>query len=204
MAPQVPPQNIPAPDPAEVARKRAAQEQHEFASKLDALISRMERDDGIFDSWITTLPVTEHRYSEVTMRMKNYLERERQLAGDPRAFAARSQISAVIGQGPPKTEQIHNQVQSAQWNFENNAGPLMQQIVNYQNTCVELRAKISANPNEEAAQTVETKCATLQNVVPPFKARYDTVSQGLARAEATYQRERQVQEQLVNEAYRIQ
>ncbi|MGH6875831.1 MAG: hypothetical protein ACREHV_00475 [Rhizomicrobium sp.] len=196
--------SAPAPNPAAVALQRMAQQQRQFVSQLDALNHRMKHDDGVFDNWITMLPITEHQYSEITTQMEKYLERERELAGDPRTFAARSQISVAMEQGPLKTDQIHNQVQPAQWNFANNGGPLMQQIKSYQNACDEIRSKASDEPVGQAAQAVEATCTTFQSALPPFKARYEAVSQGLARAEATYQRERQVQEQLINAAYQLQ
>lgn len=204
MAPQVLPQSIPAPDPAEVARQRAAQQEREFAVRLDNIISRMERDDAILDNYIGMLPITEQNYSAITTQMQRYLERERELAGNPRASVARSQISVAMVQGPIKTEQLHNQVQPTQWNFENSGAPLMQQIISYQNACDKFRKKISDKPVDTAAQTLEIACATLQNALMGFKPRYDALSQGFTRAEATYQRERQVQEQLVNEAFQLQ
>lgn len=204
MAPQVSPQSIPAPDPAGVARQRTAQQEREFAVQLDNIISRMERDDAILDNYIRMLPITEQNYSAITTQMQRYLERERELAGNPKASVARSQISVAMGQGPIKTERLHNQVQPAQWNFENSGAPLMQQIISHQNACDGFRKKISDKPVDPAAHTLETACARLQNAAMAFKPRYDALSQDFTRAEATYQRERQAQEQLVTEAFQLQ
>lgn len=91
-----------------------------------ALTPKIEKFNVAAPVVLEKLVPIENRYRAITAKMADLLSRKRQLAGsvDFRVGLVRNQISTAMMQGPIALNQIHNDIQSTQWDFDTNVVPL--------------------------------------------------------------------------------
>lgn len=185
------------------AREKAAQQERDFVNGLEALVRRMDHFDSAVNSILGKVPAAEQRYHAITAQMRENLRKERSLAGNPNAGVARSQISIAINQGSIATDQLHNEVQPTQWDYENNAVPLMKQAAAAETTC---RGLQNGTGDDLASQTDarNAACKQLLDAGGRFKPKFDAFSQNLKHLEEVYQQEHTAQVQLINDATRLE
>ena len=131
--------------------------------------------------------------------MTEYLQRERTLAGNQNAVVARGQLSGAIDQAAIATEQLHNSVRPTQWDFRNNAEPLMNQVAAATNAC-------QTETNDSTSVDTQARRETCQRVLdaaPNFKQQFHALAKNLAHIEEVYQQEHATQKQLAAEADHI-
>lgn len=178
------------------AQEEAARKEREIVAGLSALVQRMERFDTAASVVVAKVPGVEQHYQAITAQMNKYLEQERSLSGNPNAAVARGQIDITINQGTIATEQLHNNVQPSQWDFENNAQPLMRQVSTAEKAC----QADDGTLNGDQPQARRDACGKLLEAVPHFKQQYEALARSFTHLEDVYKQERATQQQLVSEA----
>jgi hypothetical protein len=113
-------QNILAAKAAAQSRQRTEDAQQNFVSQIDMLIGNMQRFDSEADVHLNRFPNVEKGYQAITAKMNGYVERERQLAGNPNASNTRYQLSNAATQASFVTNQVPYQGESLQSTFDNN------------------------------------------------------------------------------------
>lgn len=182
------------------ARKKAAQKERDFIAGLDQLVGRMKRFNAAADARLDKLPAAAQRYQTITLKMREYLNRERQLAGNPNSSVARGQISVAISQGSVATDQVHAEIQSVQWDFQANAEPLMKLGTESEQSC----RSTADNPVPLEAEAWNSACLRLLDANVLYRQKFDAVARILAHLEEVYQQERKNQDQLVRASQQIE
>lgn len=182
------------------AREKAARQKQALIAQLGQLVSRMEHFNVAADTQLRKLPTAEQRYHAITSKMEDYLKRERQLAGNPKASFTRGRISFAINQGTFASNHLHSEVQSAQWNFNTSATPLMKQAIRDEQVCQATHPSTSDNSTSSEDEAWNSVCLKFRDAFTPYKKKYDAVASSLAHLELVYQKERKHQEQLVQDA----
>lgn len=99
--------------------------------------------------------------------MNEYVNRERQLATNPNAEVARSQLAVKAMQVSFAAEQIHDQAQSLQWTIPYNIQPVVSQLNGLEQTCREF-----VRPDDWPQARIEVyknACHNLSNGVGDFR-----------------------------------
>lgn len=186
------------------AREAAAKEERDFIAGLDRLVGRMERFNAAADTHLGKLPAAEHRYQAITFKMGEYLNRERQLAGNQGTSMKRGQISFAISRGSFATDQVHAEVQSVQWNFQANAQPLMKLVTESEQSCHRAHRSTADNPVSPDAEAWNSACLKLLDADASYRQKFDAMAHILAHLEEVYQQERKNQNRLVRESQQIE
>lgn len=186
------------------ARKKTAQKERDFIAGLDQLVSRMEHFNAAADVRLDKLPAAEQRYQAITFKMREYLNRERQLVGNPNASVARGEISVAISEGAVTADEVHTEVQSVQWDFQANAQPLMKQVTAAEQSCHRAHRSTADNPVPPEAEAWNSACLRLLDADSLYRKKFDALAHLLARLEEVYQQERKNQDQLVRASQQIE
>jgi hypothetical protein len=128
-------QNIIAAKTAAMSRERAEQAQKNFVAQIDQLITKMQQFDSAADVHLGRFPNVEKSYQAITAKMNGYVERERQLAGNPNASNTRHQLSNAATQASFVTDQVHNQGESLQSTFDMNVKPIAAEVTTFEQRC---------------------------------------------------------------------
>jgi hypothetical protein len=186
-------QNIIAAKTAAESRERTEQAQRNFVSQVDVLIGNMQRFDSEADVHLSRFPNVEKGYQAITVKMNGYVERERQLAGNPNASNTRSQLSNAATQASFVTDQVHNQGESLQSTFDNNVKPIAAEVTTFEQRC-------------QTAEVDATKaaCARLVNAAPLFHEKYNAMLAGFTHLEQVYTNESKAQQALLQTADKLQ
>lgn len=68
----------------------------------------------------------------ITTKVSDYVTPEPQLASNPNASVARSQLSVAATQASPMTDQLHFQVQSLETSLQTNVQPMLSQAAAFE------------------------------------------------------------------------
>ena len=182
---------------------RTMEAQRRFVSEIDQLIGQMQQFDSQADVHLGRFPGAEKAYEGITAKVSAYVERERQLSGNPNAAVPRGQLSVAANQAEIQTEQMHNQGEALQSALETNVKPMAEQAAGFEQQC----HAVSQNPGTltpEEVQRINAACAGLESAAPPFRAKFTAMSAGLSHLEQVYQQERSAQQRLIHESERLQ
>ena len=183
---------------------RAAKSEREFVAGVHQLIDQLNKFKLTANAHITKLPEAEQRYLAITQRMTELLSQERQLAGSPRESVARSQLDVAINQGSVATSQLHVQIQSVQTEYRTRALPLMQQLSRTGQTCHRAHRPTSDNPIQPGNEAWNSTCLALFEAEDSFTPSANQLKDMLAKLEEVYKREQAKQEQILEEAQRLE
>jgi hypothetical protein len=172
----------------------AQQDAAQFVTDVNQLVDRMQRFDLEADAHLQKFPNAEKRYQDITAKMTEYVERERQLAGNPNAATARGQIAVVVNQGALQTEQLHIQQQTLQTSLDTNVKPILNELSAMERRC---RGNTSTSDVTDA-------CGHLESADGPFRQKYDATVAGLEHIEQVYQREHNTQQELIQKAQSLE
>jgi len=185
------------------AQKRREKQRQDFVSATEKLIFRIQHFEAASDALRPKLPNVERQYHAISSSMYAYYNRERGLAGNPGAGFARGQIAVAISQASLATDQIHNQVQTTQWDFENNIVPLAKQVGEMEQTCHAAHPSTPDNPIPPSAEEWNSVCLRLRKNDGGFRRAYDATAKALGNIEAVYRQEHKYQQGLVEASSRI-
>jgi hypothetical protein len=133
--------------------------------------------------------------------MAQYVDRERQLAGNPNASVARSQLVVAANQTSLLTDQIHNQVVPLGWSLQNNIKPIADELSLLEQQCGQ---PAPASSDDTLARTHGAACGRLKDAAAPFRQKFDAMVAGLDHLERVYGDEHGKQQQLLQDAERMQ
>jgi hypothetical protein len=185
----------------EVARLNQARAN--FLAQIDQTIANMGRFDSEADVHLARFPGAAQHYQAITAKMAAYVQRERELVGNPNASVTRGQLSVAVTQGSIATDQMHLQGKSLETALQVDVKPIAEKVETLEQGCSTLAAntdKLSASQNQEDSAA----CERLTEAATPFRQKYDAMAAGLAHLEQVYQDEHGKQQQLLQEAERLQ
>ena len=182
------------------SQQRTLEAQRKFVAEIDQVIGLMQQFDTQADIHLGRFPGAEKAYEEVTARVSRDVERERQLAGNPNAAVARSQLSVAANQASFRTEELHNQGKELETVLETNLKPMGDRAKALQEQC----RTLSLNPGSPAQQDINSACERLGGTWPTFKEKFNAMVSGLSHLEQVYTREQDKQQHLVQESERLE
>jgi len=164
---------------------------------IDQTTAKMGQFDSEADVHLGRFPNAEKTYEGITAKMAQYVDRERQLAGNPNASVARSQLVVAANQASLLTDQLHNQVVPLGWSLQNNVKPIADELSLLEQQCGQ---PVSTSSDDNLLRTRDTACGHLRDAGTPFRQKFNAVSSGLANLEQVYQAERDKQQRLIQSA----
>jgi hypothetical protein len=182
---------------------RLNQARANFLAQIDQIITNMGRFNSEADVHLARFPGAEQRDQAITARIADYVSRERALAGNPNTSVARGQLSVAATQASIATDQMHYQTQSMESSLQMNIKPIADKVATLEEGCRTLAAntdKLSTNQNQEG----HVACERLTEAAIPFRQKYDAIAAGLAHLEQVYADEHGKQQQLLQQAERLQ
>jgi hypothetical protein len=188
---------------AALARENAERSQRNFVQAIDRLIEQMKQFDQQADVHLARFPAVEKQYEAITAKVRDDVERERHLAGNPNASVTRSQLSIAATQVSYATEQLHYEGQS----LESSMAPITNQLLtdgrSYGQVCQALAATPHPNltPEQEGAET--SACDRLRDAIPLFRPKYNAFEGGLTHLEQVYTQEKNAQQALLQTAEKL-
>lgn len=177
---------------ASQAQMQAVNAVGNLVNAIDQTIAKMQTFDTEADVHLARFPGAEKTYQEITAKMAQCVETERQLAGNPNASLTRSRLALDASQASLLTDQVHNQVLSLQSTFRMNVEPIANELAVLEQHCAQ-----PAPTDNTLAQTRGAACGRLSVAAIPFGKKYDAVASGLANLEQVYQSERSKQQRLL-------
>jgi hypothetical protein len=174
-----------------------------FVTTIGQLTERMERFESNADVHLGRFPGAEKGYEGLTARMAEYVAKERQLAGNPDAGYTRGQLSYAVNQVSGQTEQMHYQGETLQSSLESDVKPVADESARLEEQC-QVLALSPGSLNSADLQGVKSACGRLESAVTPFKQKFSAMSDGLAHLEQVYQRERDKQQELIQESEKLE
>lgn len=195
-------QQVLAAQQAAAARQENERILNDFIAMVDQLVNKMQNFTSEADVHLGSFPGAEDRYRAITAKMTEYVNRERQLSGDPSAGVARGQLDLAANQASIDTDQLHNSAQSLRASFESNIQPLTGEAANFEAACRQPVLPGLLTPAQSAARNAA--CERLFRADVPYRQKFEAMTQGLMRLEQTYQQERKAQEGLLQMATRLQ
>lgn len=181
------------------ARMQAVDAVGNLVNAIDQTTSKMRQFDAEADVHLGRFPNAEKTYQGITAKMAQYVDRERQLAGNQNASVARSQLVVAVNQASLMTDQVHNQVVPLGWSLQNNIKPIADAL-----SVLEQHCSQPAPSDETLAGTRDRACGRLRDAAVPFREKYSAVGSGLDHLEQVYQAERNKQQQLLGTAESLQ
>jgi chromosome segregation ATPase len=178
---------------------RAAQAQEHFSSEINRILRQMQDFDANADLHLSRFPGAEERLHAITVKMEEYVNRERQLAEQSKADIARSQLGAALNEGLLATDQLHNSIQSLQQALESDVRPISVEATDLEQDCHHIPAITLRQGEADIAA-----CDQLSRVDRPFREKLNAMTRGLAHLDDVYKRERNIQENLLQAAGRLQ
>lgn len=182
------------------ARLQSAKALQYFVSQTSQTVEEMQSFDSEVEGHLSRLPSFEAKYRAVTERVADYVSRERQSAGDPRASVARGQLGVAANQAAIETYQLHNSEMSFRSSLEGSVQPLIASADGLERAC-----RVAASPGELTPAQDNERTAACQNLsaaIVPFRKEFQAIASGLAHAEQVYVQERSAQQGLLQSANR--
>ena len=178
------------------AQQRTLQANENFIVQVDQLIGQMQRVDVEADVHLGKFPNAEKAYQAITVKVNEYVTRERQLAGKFFRSAERSQLYMVANQLSLNTDQMHYQAQSLESSRETNIAPLVNEATSLEHDCRQ-DGPVSGDLTSLEIEARQSACNRLLTAAPTFHQKYDAVTAGLNNLEAVYRREKDAQQRLL-------
>lgn len=193
-------QSILAAKVAAQSRQRTEDAQRNFVSQIDLLIGNMQRFESEADVHLDRFPNVEKGYQGFTVKMNEFVERERQLAGNPNASNTRSQLVLNANQVVLATDQLHMQGTALQSTLETNVKPM----ANYLSVLEQRCSAVPSDLTPEETDANKAACGRLSNAAAPFSEKYNAIVAGLAHLERVYTNESKAQQTLLQTAEKLQ
>jgi hypothetical protein len=193
-------QSILAAKAAAQSRQRTEDAQKNFVSQIDVLIGNMQRFDSEADVHLGRFPNVEKGYQGFTAKLNEYVERERQLAGNPNASNTRSQLALNANQVVLATDQLHMQGTALQSTLETNVKPMVDYLSVLEQRCSEAPNGLTS----QEAEVNKAACGRLSNAAVPFREKYNATVAGLAHLEQVYTNESKAEQALLQTADKLQ
>jgi hypothetical protein len=195
----------------EIIQARAAHERmakaetalHKFIEHIDKLISQMESFRKSVAANINLYSESQARYRTITAKMQAYLDRERNLAGDPKVAVARSQIAVSISQGEVAMDQAHVKFQAFNMPLLQDNRLIRTQLEESEREC---RGARNPTPSESVSteQTpVNATCLRLIEAAKLYKESVKQIGTAHDQTEAAYSTEHQRQSAILSDANRL-
>lgn len=187
---------------ASATRQRVAQAQKSFVSGIDTIVRRMQEFASEADSHLSRFPGAEDRYHAITVKMTEYVNRERQLAGNRNETVTRGQLAVAVNQESIGTDQLHNSVQSLQSSLRSSVQPISVAATDLEQGCRHANAPRDLTPAQIEARSAA--CERLVQAISPYRQKVEALDRGLVRLDQAYTQERKAQEGLLQAAQRLQ
>lgn len=187
---------------AVAARQRVAQSQKDFISGVDTIVARMRQFASEADSHLSKFPGAEDRYHAITVKMTEYVNRERQLGGDRNEAVTRAQLAVAVNQASIGTDQLHNAVQSLQSSLQSKVQPISVEATGLEQRCRHANARSDLTPAQIEARGVA--CERLFQATGPYRQKVEAVNRGLVHLDQIYAQERKTQEGLLQAAQHLE
>jgi len=181
------------------AQVQFAQEQQNFLSAVNQLISRMEQFDSAADIHLGRFPGAEERYRAITARVAQYVNRDRQFAGNPNASAMRGQLYIAAIRSSQTSFPLHDQQLSLETAFQNTVNPISQELASLQQKCAVGPSGL-VSPTLPQSLGRKLACERLSATAGVFRQKANAMGVGLQDLEQIYQQEHQKQQELIQEA----
>lgn len=159
---------------------------------LTQSVNRMNAD---LPQRVERLLTAEKAYVDITEKMRGLVHRQRELAGNPRAFVARNQVVVNLNQGLVTSNQTHISVSTAARSMGADVKPVMERLTAAEQSCHRAGA---------LGGSADVACHALLAAAPEANRNAQAAARAIAQVEATYQRERGQQEELFRTAQRMQ
>ena len=186
---------------AAAIRLQTARIQEQFLSQIDETLRRMELFIKEAETPLARFAAAEERLHAITVRMTEYVNRDRQLAGNPNAAPARAQIGVATNQALTDTDEFNNAIQSFRSSLEN-VEPLTVRASDLEEACHQLVSPPGLTPEQIEAR--KDGCRRLFGADGAYRERFDAVARGLSHLEQVYAEERSAQATLVGQARQLQ
>jgi hypothetical protein len=197
-------QAILAEKAAALTRQRAEQSQRNFVAQADRLVEQMQQFDQQAEAHLTRFPGVEKQYQGITAKMRDYVEKERHLAGNSNASVTRSQLSIAATQVSYETEQLHYQGQALESSVTASTNQLLTDGRNYGQMCQALASTPNTNLTIEQVKAETSACDRLRDGIALFRPKYNELEGGLTHLEQVYTQERNTQQALLQTAQKLQ
>jgi len=187
---------------AEAARLDSQQSTEKYTSEVDRVIEQMHQFISVGDMHLRRFPGAEEQLHAITAKMNEYVNRERQLAGNPDAGVARSQLVVAANQASLVTNQAGISIDALRSSLAVNVQPIIVHLTNLEQAC---RGK---NPpgvfTAEQNAALNAACDRLFRADGPYRQKLEAVTRGLAEVEELYAKERKAQDRLLLTAQQLQ
>ncbi|WP_162634340.1 hypothetical protein [Ralstonia sp. GX3-BWBA] len=175
---------------AETARRE--KQQLDEVRSLTQSVNRMNAD---LPRRVAQLLTAEKAYADITTKMRGLVRRQQELAGNPGAFVARTQVVVNLNQNLVNSNQAHISAGWAAQSLRTDIKPVIDRLTTAEQTCH--RAGAAGSSANEA-------CQALLAVAPAADLNAQAANSAIARVEAAYDRERSQQEELFRTAQELQ
>jgi hypothetical protein len=182
------------------SRQRTEDAERNFVSQINVLIGNMQRFNSQADVHLGRFPNVEKGYQGFTAKMNEYVERERQLASNPNAGVARSQLVVNANQVVLATDRLHMQGAALESTLETNVKPMADYLSVLEQKCSETANGLTAGQ----ADANKAACGCLSDAAVPFREKYNATVAGLAHLEQVYTNESKAQQTLLQTADKLQ
>jgi len=167
--------------------QQTMQHKQEFESNAAQLINKMEENDAKMDKFLEQLPGVEQKYIRITAKVQTYYDKARTVASSGNQYAV-GQIEYAMNQGRYATDQVHYEVQSLDTSFNTKIGPLVKDVVSYENSCKAINSVQS---------DLLAVCQKFTDASHLFGTKVKAMADGLKNLEQTYKSESDKQGDLV-------
>jgi hypothetical protein len=189
---------------AAVARENAERSQRNFVQAIDRLVEQMQQFDQQADVYLTRFPGVEKQYQSITAKVRDSVEKERHLAGNPNASVTRSQLSIAATQESYETEQLHYQGQSLESSMAPTTNQLLTDARSYAQVCEALASTSPPNLTPKQKEGETSACDRLRASIVQFRPKYNAFEGGLTHLEQVYTQENNAQQALLQTAEKLE
>jgi hypothetical protein len=81
-----------------------------------------------------------------------------------------------MNEGLFASDDVHYQVQSVQWDFQNNVTPLRKQVIDAMQACHKAHSISTESPTPEIGEPLNSECLKLIDLGKNFVSRYDKLN----------------------------
>jgi hypothetical protein len=171
---------VPVPTPEQL--------QAHVSQEATRLTERIQNFEAAVAKHVSRTAAVRPRYLEITSKMKAYLERERQLVGDPDALSARDEITEKMHEGEAATTSLNDAVQNIRVEFARDGGSLRRSVESAAERCTNIENRNFA------------ECNFFLSGLPMFFDQYERMERTLADLDAAYKEAARAQAPLVRES----
>jgi hypothetical protein len=184
-------------------RQQAEQTLATLVNTIEQIVGRMRQFDTEADLHLSRFPAAEDRYGEITAKVTQYVNRERQLGEVQNAAVARGQLGVAANLASLATDQLHNEVQSLQSSFEATIQSIESEAANAEAACRDVSQSGDLTPAQAEAR--KAACSSLFSADGPYRQKSDAMARAFVELEQVYGKERKTQDELLQQsAQRLQ